>query len=412
MQKNEKISLQHLFSGLSTILKPQTPDALLKALSELQVNEECAIMTLRRCQINAQGIPVLELQAVWSQGDVAVWQEAVDIDDELLAKVWILSAGPPLFIEDIQEFALFTHASREFYIEQGVVSLYRILIKREGECTAMLTVMWTSPRTFSAEYRAIIELISWILLPVIENIYAREQNKQLIHTIAQLEQNILEAENRIHALAHDLKQPLSAIMTTASLLYHYVDRLSKEQIASKLERILETSEGMSDWISSILLLAQVRSNQEIELMNVQMSKILSEIVNWMQEFITDTSAQINYSAVAEDIEIRGRPIWIQHIWMNLISNACKYGGQSPIITISAEDLQHMVRFTVSDNGPGIPQEKLHLVFEPFSRFSPEKSGSGIGLTTVKVLVEKMGGNIGVESNPAGTTFWFTLRKSS
>lgn len=139
--------------------------------------------------------------------------------------------------------------------------------------------------------------------------------------------------------------------------------------------------------------------------------ILSDVVNSMQELISNSSAQINYQALSPDIVILGHPTWIAHIWINLISNACKYGGSSPMITISAESEQDMVRFTIRDNGPGIPSNKLNLVFEPFSRFAPDKAGTGIGLTTVKMLIEKMGGNIEVESDSTGTTFWFTLRKS-
>lgn len=249
-------------------MRAETLDALLQALSDLKVNEECDVITLRQCYIDSQGIPILGIQKAWTTNNVVVWQNPIVVDDDSLAKVWILGGGPPIFIENFEEFALFTDSSRKFYLEQGVTSLYRTMIRRDGQCTSVLSVMWTSSRTFSPEYKATIEFLGWVLLPVLENIFARQENERLMSTIVQLEQKILETESRIHILAHDLKQPLSSIMTTASVLTDYVDRLSKEQIASKLDRVLQTTKGMSDWISSILLLAQARSDQEIELTDI------------------------------------------------------------------------------------------------------------------------------------------------
>ena len=72
----------------------------------------------------------------------------------------------------------------------------------------------------------------------------------------------------------------------------------------------------------------------------------------------------------------------------------------------------MLRVSIADTGPGIPEEKLHLLFSPFERLGAERSGvegTGIGLALTKRLVEAMNGTIGVSSKPGkGTTFWVEL----
>lgn len=116
--------------------------------------------------------------------------------------------------------------------------------------------------------------------------------------------------------------------------------------------------------------------------------------------------------------LTGDVVRIRQILMNLVGNAVKFTKAGDIrIAVSqsrpAADGESMLRFEVSDTGIGIPGEKLHMIFEPFTQADTSNTrryeGSGLGLPISKKLAELMGGAIGVESNEgAGSKFWFTV----
>lgn len=98
------------------------------------------------------------------------------------------------------------------------------------------------------------------------------------------------------------------------------------------------------------------------------------------------------------------------VWTNYLSNALKYGGRPPQLTLGAEQVDEMVRFWVCDNGAGLDVEGQARLFQEFSQLEPGKTGGhGLGLSIVKRIVEKLGGEVGVESGLGkGSKFWFTL----
>jgi signal transduction histidine kinase len=104
-------------------------------------------------------------------------------------------------------------------------------------------------------------------------------------------------------------------------------------------------------------------------------------------------------------------MWVEEIWINYISNAIKYGGTPPQITLGS-NLQSngTVCFWVHDNGSGITPDDQAKLFIPFSRLEQrEAEGHGLGLSIVERIVNKLGGQVAVDSVPGeGTTFSFTL----
>jgi signal transduction histidine kinase len=107
----------------------------------------------------------------------------------------------------------------------------------------------------------------------------------------------------------------------------------------------------------------------------------------------------------------GYSAWVEEIWANYLSNAIKYGGEPPQIELGATLLGNgSVRFWVHDNGSGIPQSEQSNLFKPFVRLSDSPAeGHGLGLSIVRRIVEKLGGEVGVESDSGrGCLFYFTL----
>ena len=104
--------------------------------------------------------------------------------------------------------------------------------------------------------------------------------------------------------------------------------------------------------------------------------------------------------------------WVREIWINYISNAIKYGGRPPRVEVGATTQENgTIRFWVRDNGRGLSSIEQELLFAPFERLGQVRvEGHGLGLSIVRRIVDKLGGNVGVESEIGrGSEFWFSLK---
>ena len=105
--------------------------------------------------------------------------------------------------------------------------------------------------------------------------------------------------------------------------------------------------------------------------------------------------------------------WVEEVWINYLTNACKYGGRPPEIQLGAEALHDgRVRFWVRDNGNGVLPEDHDRLFKPFTRLEQARArGHGLGLSIVRRIIERQGGQVGVISHGVpgeGSEFYFTL----
>ena len=111
----------------------------------------------------------------------------------------------------------------------------------------------------------------------------------------------------------------------------------------------------------------------------------------------------------------GHAPWIEEVWANYISNGIKYGGHPPYLELgSTLQPDHMIRFWIRDNGSGISPNDMKRLFVPFERLKPKKiEGFGLGLSVVERIIKRLGGSVGVESQPGeGSTFYFTLPQTA
>ena len=107
----------------------------------------------------------------------------------------------------------------------------------------------------------------------------------------------------------------------------------------------------------------------------------------------------------------GYGAWLEEVWINYISNALKYGGTPPVIELGSElPAGGKVKFWIKDNGKGLSEDEMSSLFHKFTRLNTLKAeGTGLGLSIVKRIIEKLNGEVGVESKPGeGCTFYFML----
>ena len=125
-----------------------------------------------------------------------------------------------------------------------------------------------------------------------------------------------------------------------------------------------------------------------------------------------SNKEIDFSIDLEEVSILSDYDMLQQVWINLIDNAIKYSGENCKIDISVKRLNDKsVKVSIRDNGIGIEEEKLHRIFDKFYQCeeSHKKSGSGLGLSISKRIVELLNGTIECKSKKdSGTTFEVTL----
>lgn len=226
---------------------------------------------------------------------------------------------------------------------------------------------------------------------------------------AEREQVIEELDSFAHTVAHDLKNPTSMVLSYAQMLVQEADNLSPEHTHTIVTQIAQQSIRLVTIIDELLLLAQVRHG-EVPLEPVAMDHVIANLRFRIGPLQADTGAEIE--APDSWPEVLGYGPWVEEVWYNYVCNAMKYGGSPPLVTLGAtKQIDGMVRFWVRDNGAGISAEQQAQLFQPFQRLQGVGTkGYGLGLSIVQRIVNRLGGVVGVESEPgAGSTFFFTLR---
>src|SRR6185503_11949384 len=231
---------------------------------------------------------------------------------------------------------------------------------------------------------------------------------QLREQVSALQVRNKELEEYAQMVAHDLKEPLSVMVLTSNVITGILD-LTSDELKQYLQQIGLTASEMKRIINSLLLFAEV-SKAEAPLGSVHMHRVLANVQARLSYMIKEQQAQIILPEVWPDAI--GYEPWIEEVWTNYLSNAIKHGGRPLCVELGASARSDgMLRFWTRDNGPGIPPEVCTRLFTPYHQIGhlSSNSGHGLGLSIVLSIVEKLGGQVGVESELGkGSLFFFTL----
>ena len=226
---------------------------------------------------------------------------------------------------------------------------------------------------------------------------------------AQLRARHDELDAFAHTVAHDLKNPLQLLVGYAELVEEAEADNMTEDSAALLKAVVRTGIKMNNIIEELLLLAGVR-RAAVEPRPLDMADLVTGARQRLADLIQEYEAEI---LVPDAWPLAlGHGPWIEEVWTNYISNAVKYGGAPPRVELGAAEENGMVRFWVSDNGAGLDAKARSQLFRPFTQLSQVRAeGHGLGLSIVRRIVEKLGGEAGIEpSLPGrqGSVFYFTL----
>jgi two-component system sensor histidine kinase/response regulator len=243
--------------------------------------------------------------------------------------------------------------------------------------------------------------------------YARER-KQLLEALrkysANLEERNAELDAFAHTVAHDLKNQVFTVAGNAELLLDKQAPPDADEQEEMLSDILRSAQKMSQVIQELLLLSQVR-RVDVSSTEIDMVAVVAEAQARVWSLLVETGGELIVHDAEQWPPACGYAPWVEEVWYNYISNALKYGGQPPRVELGAERPdERRVCFWVRDNGPGLSADQMERLFVEFTRVSNVgQSGHGLGLSIVKRIIDKLGGEVGVQSQiGVGSVFRFFL----
>jgi len=219
-----------------------------------------------------------------------------------------------------------------------------------------------------------------------------------------------ELESFCYSVSHDLRSPLRAINGFSQILVQDMDVMKEEDRLDYLDRIASAADNMGLLIESLLELSRITRQKKLKLEFVNVSKLAKDILEKLIH--ADGLDNVNYS-IEENLICKGDENLVVIVLNNLLENAIKYSAKKATIEINVgqKKINDTTVFFVTDNGAGFEQEYVNKIFEPFQRLHQEKdySGMGIGLATVRRIVDRHGGSIWAEGvADSGATFYFTF----
>ncbi|MBN1814181.1 MAG: PAS domain-containing protein [Anaerolineae bacterium] len=236
----------------------------------------------------------------------------------------------------------------------------------------------------------------------------RQAEEALRQYAAEVEARNEELDAFAHTAAHDLRNPLGLLIGYADILAMDYVNLPPGDFEKYIQAIARNGRRMGRIIDELLLLASVRQ-AEVEMEPLDMEGIARESLQRLVDMTEEYQAEIIFPDTWP--VALGYGPWIEEVWANYVNNAIKYGGRPPRVELGAQELPDgRVRFWVRDNGSGLSPEEQGRLFRLFTRLDQAQTkGHGLGLSIVRRIVEKLGGEVGVESEEGkGSVFSFTL----
>ncbi len=336
----------------------------------------------RRLKEAGHKIPLLAEQSLVARA--AQWGEPVLVQDVSQDSNWLPN---PLLPETCSEIA--------------------VPIKLDGEILGVLDVQSNQVGGLNPEDQILLMGLCGQIAVAINNHRLEAKRRQ---AEAAQQKLIKELDTFAHTVSHNLRDPLFLIIGYADLLKDYA-RLPDE-MQDYLNAIARNARKMGDIIEELQLLAGVRK-AKVELKPLNMARVVAEALQRLAYLIEEHQAQIiisEYWPMA-----LGHTPWVEEVWAGYLSNAILYGGRPPRVQLGATARSDgMIRFWVRDNGRGLAPEEQSQLFTEFTRLDNEAQieGHGLGLSIVRRIVTKLGGQVGVESEVGqGSVFYFTLPRA-
>lgn len=317
-------------------------------------------------------------------------------------------------LDDSEIFIVEDARKDERFHDNPLVSQYNAIFyagvplrNEDGFPLGTLCIFDNQPRTLTDKQKKALLALAYQVMILFD---LRKKNVQLMELQDALRTQNLELKNFAAVVSHDMKMPLANMIVTSDLLKAKYADLIDENGLKYIDYLKQSSFTLSDYITGMLSHYESDSIAENQFEAFELHHMLEDIVELLD---IDQQCEINFPAM--NLELNCNRSALEQIFLNLIGNSLKYNDKETIkIDIDCEFKDAMYSFKIVDNGMGIPKEKLDSIFNLFSTAGildrKGRKGSGIGLSTVKKLITKLGGSIHVSSKLGeGTTFQFSIK---
>ncbi|HEY4156334.1 MAG TPA: GAF domain-containing sensor histidine kinase [Puia sp.] len=358
------------------------------------------------CQTAAAAILLIDSQSLWFKSVLGLEIRETPLNNTLVAE----ARNPGIFIvPDARKEERFAGkpliaGDPELVFYAGVP-----LVDPEGWLLGLLCVMDRKPGELSEMQQESLQMLAGQVLQLLK---WRKAALDIEKLKEDLDETKYELEQFTYVISHDIKSPLSSIVLSAEMLReNFGDAIDEnnDQLLNVLSRASFKIRNLVEAVHSFYRGKRVL-NEPAEPFELRSS--IESVVLLLK---AGRSAQINYPA--EDVFMHGNRVALEQILINLLQNAIRYSDKEiTVVDIRFRETESFYYFEVQDNGRGIALADQQKIFEPFTSLGiPDRAGirgTGLGLTTVKNLVEKQGGEIGLHSTPGeGTQFEFSIRKN-
>lgn len=326
------------------------------------------------------------------------------------------SVGTPFTIRD-ETYALFLRPNIKMlfsevhyllggmFVGMGVISLLAMLFVARQLIKPLRKLTIATEKIGSGHYDVPLDFKS------------NDEIGQLARSFTNMTDDLAKADQMqkqfITDVSHDLQTPLQQMKGYATILRE--GNISDEERANYLRIIERETERLSKLARQLLVLNSLDATRRTEVATTfSLDEQIKEVImrfRWQLE-----NKNITLTAEINDVSIKGDESLLVHVWENLLSNAIKYTMPGGTIALMLDVTKYDVMFTIVDDGIGIGEENLSLVFDRFYRADDARSsdteGTGLGLAIVKNIIELHGGTIVMESEvEKGTKVTVQLRNS-
>ncbi len=260
--------------------------------------------------------------------------------------------------------------------------------------------------------RTIMPDKSFEVVATVRNISERKEAElEKENLVQKLIESNAELEKFAYVASHDLQEPLRMVRNFTGLLKkRYEDQLDEDG-KKYIDISYSAAARMQDLVEDLLEYARIGEESE-QYKDINSNKILEYVLANLKENIRGSQAKITYKNLPS---FHGNPVRFSRVLQNLIGNGLKYQPKDnvPEINISAEDKGDKWLFLIEDNGIGMKPEYCEQIFQPFKRLhgKGEYSGTGMGLSICRKIIENLGGKIWAESEEGkGSKFYLTVPK--
>lgn len=209
----------------------------------------------------------------------------------------------------------------------------------------------------------------------------------------------LENSNRIKDLfsdiiSHDLLNPIGIARSSAEIL------LDEDENNAELNIIFKNIDRTVDLIENATIISRLESSKVMDKADLELKSVIEKAISDLSPLFKNHGMEISNN-ITNNLNVNANPM-IEHVFINLFSNALKYASEGKKLIIDARELEGKVEISVTDFGPGIQDKDKDEIFTRFERkYRGPVKGTGLGLAIVKRLADLHGGKVWVEDNPGG-----------